>query len=536
VSWRIVLDDLAAALDAGRQGRAPRLPPKTHAFRDWAEHQVRAALSPALAAERAGWASVCGEADGLPSGAVRDRISHARRIAEAGGHRNLEPVLLAAFARALGQQGVVDGPVVVTLEAHGRENIVEGLDVSRTVGWFTSLYPVRLDLAGLGDAAAVAAVRRALEAVPNRGAGFGMLAELTPAPELQRPPGGIGFNYIGRVGAPAGSDVFEPGLASLGDPVDPDSLAPFAIDLLASIEDGTLHLALSHGAAVMDAAVGGRVIDTIVSELRRLPDAGPATPPTVGPYIGRVADDVPLRLHADRPHAVFAMPPLFGYGAAFRNVGERLTDVAFHAFDFIEGDDRIARYVRAIGGYAGGRALTMLGYSGGGNLAFAVAKGLEAAGTQVARVILLDAPMKPRVIEQDDAAIQAMMDGNLNYFRDRLENDADYAAYVLQPDLRALMLRKMEAFIRYLNGLIDDGRIDADIHLLRSAQEWATPAEWNGWADRTNGRFAIHRGSGDHAHMTEGESLDTNTRIIMRILADDGIRRGLVQPASLIQT
>ncbi|WP_158923914.1 non-ribosomal peptide synthetase [Acidisphaera sp. S103] len=543
VSWRIVLDDLAVALDAGRQGRVLQLPPKTHAFRDWAEHQARAALSPALAAERAGWAAVCRIADDLPSGIVRDRVSHTRRIVESSlmaGQRNLEPVLLAAFARALRRHKVVSGPAVVTLEAHGRENIVEGLDVSRTVGWFTSLYPVRLDLAGLTGDAAVAAVRRALEAVPNRGAGFGMLAELTPAPELQRLPGGIGFNYLGRIAAPAGSDLFEPGLASLGDPVDPGSLAPFAIDLLASIEDDTLNLILSHGTAVLDAAVGEQVIGTIVDELCRLPAAGSAMPPAVRPYIGRVADDVPLRLHPDRPHAVFAMPPLFGYGAAFRNVGEQLTNVAFHAFDFIEGDDRITRYVRAIRAHAGGRPLTMLGYSGGGNLAFAVAKGLEDAGTQVARVILLDAPMKLHAIEQDDAAIQAMMDNNLGYFRDRLANDADYGAYMLQPDLRALMLRKMEAFIRYLNGLIDDGRIDADIHLLRSAQDWATPAEWNGWADHTNGRFAIHQGTGDHSHMTEGESLDRNTRIILRILAgdsaDDGTPRGPVSPAGLIQT
>jgi amino acid adenylation domain-containing protein/non-ribosomal peptide synthase protein (TIGR01720 family) len=524
VSWRILLDDLTAALDAGRQGRPPALPPKTHAFRDWAEHQARAALSPALAAERAGWAAVCSEADRMPSGAVRDQISHPRRIAESAlkaGQHGLEPVLLAAFARTLRRHLVVAEPVVVTLEAHGRENIVEGLDVSRTVGWFTSLYPLRLDLAGLTDDAAVAAVRQTLAAVPNRGAGFGMLAELTPAPELRRPPGGIGFNYLGRIAAPAGTFLFEPGLASLGDPVDPDSLAPFAIDLLASIEDATLHLTLSHGSTLLDAAVGAQVIDTIVEELRRLPAAEPAMPPAVRPYIGRVADDVPLRLHPDQPHALFAMPPLFGYGAAFRNVGERLTDIAFHAFDFIEGDDRIARYVRAIRTHAAGRPLTMLGYSGGGNLAFAVAKGLEAAGTAVVRLILLDAPLKLRVIHQDDAAVQAMMDANLNYFRDRLANDADYAAYVLQPDLRALMLRKMEAFIRYLNDLIDDGTIDADIHLLRSAQVWATPEEWNGWADRTNGRFAIHQGSGDHAHMTEGGSLDTNAETILRILARD---------------
>jgi non-ribosomal peptide synthase protein (TIGR01720 family) len=537
VSWRIILDDLAAALDATRHGRSPMLPPKTHSFRDWAEHQARAALSPALATERAGWAAVCREANDLPSDTVRNQITHTRQVMAA--QRSPEPVLLAAFARALWRHGIITGPAVITLEAHGRENIVEGLDVSRTVGWFTSLYPVRLDLADLTGEAAVAAAQLALATVPNRGTGFGMLAELTPAPELQRPPGGIGFNYLGRIAVPAGSDLFEPTLASLGDPVDPDSLRPFAIDLLASIQDDALHLLLSHGPTALNAAAGAQVIDTIVDELRRLPAAEPSIPPAVRPYIVRVADDVPLQLHPDRPHALFAMPPLFGYGAAFRNVGERLTDVAFHAFDFIEGDDRIARYVHAIRTHAAGRPLTMLGYSGGGNLAFAVTKGLEMAGTPVARLILLDAPLKQRTIDQDDTAIQAMMDDNLGYFRDRMANDADYSAYVLQPDLRALMLRKMEAFIRYLNGLIDDGQIDADIHLLRSAQDWATPEEWNGWADRTNGAFAIHHGSGDHAHMTEGGSLDKNAQTILRILACDPVTMlgaGHKSPAGLIHT
>jgi amino acid adenylation domain-containing protein/non-ribosomal peptide synthase protein (TIGR01720 family) len=522
VSWRILLDDLSTALDAARHGGTPLLPPKTHAVRVWAEHQARAAVSPALEAEAVRWTEVVEAACHLPSDPVCQRISHARQcpaVASVAAPTGLEPVLLTAFVRALQRFGAVQAPAVVTLEAHGRDPIADGLDVSRTVGWFTGLYPVRLDLTGLSAHAAVTAVQQILADVPNRGMGYGMLAELAPRPDLWMPSGGIGFNYLGRIGTPAGSDLFEPALASLGEPIDPDSIGLFAIDLLASVQDDGLHLTLSHGPSALDATVGRQVIEAIMDDLRQLPAAAPAAPSPVRPYIARVADDAPLILHPDRPQALFAMPPLFGYGAAFRNLGERLGDIAFHAYDFIETDDRVVRYVRSIRTHAAGRPLTMLGYSGGGNLAFAVAKGLEAAGTPVARLILLDAPMKLRVIEQDDGAVQAMMDSNLGYFRDRMAEDADYRAYVQQPELRDLMLRKMEAFIRYLNRLIDDGRIAADIDLVRSAQDWATPAEWQGWADRTSGRFVIHQGAGDHAHMTEGRSLDKNVDTILRILA-----------------
>ena len=73
----------------------------------------------------------------------------------------------------------------------------------------------------------------------------------------------------------------------------------------------------------------------------------------------------------------------------------------------------------------------------------------------------------------------------------------------------------------------------------RPAQDWATPEEWFGWADRTNGAFAIHQGAGDHAHMTEGGSLDENAETILRILAGDPMTMAgaaHLSPAGLLQT
>ncbi|MDB5370185.1 MAG: putative linear pentadecapeptide gramicidin synthetase LgrB, partial [Roseomonas sp.] len=527
VSWRILIEDLSQALEAIAAGRPIAFPPKTHAFKDWAEQQARIASSPALAAEHDHWKTAGEGATALPQGAGHHRetqlailpLTELPALREHAG--TIEPALLAAFAQALAPRLGL-GPLVVTLEGHGRQPIAEGLDVGRTVGWFTSLYPVRLDLAGLAPQPALAATIGSLAKVPNRGSGYGMLAELAVSGHgLRLPPGGIAFNYLGDIAAPSASGPFAAEIGSLGDPVDPEAPSLFAIDLLASRRGGSLHLALSHDPDALSPSQGQAALEAMRDWLAGLPVLPAASPTRAAfrPYLRRVADDAPLVLNADAPVAIFAMPPLFGYGAAFRGLGELLPGGAFHAFDFIEAEDREQRYAQAIAARAGGRPIVVLGYSGGGNLAYAVARAATLAGHAPAALILLDAPAKQRRIEQDNAAIDAMMSDNLGYFRDRMAGDDDYRAYVENPDLRAMMLRRMGAFIRYLNALVDEGSIAADIHLIRSEQQWATPGEWSGWADRTTGRLVVHQGSGDHAHMTDGGHTAHNAAIVAGILA-----------------
>ena len=109
--------------------------------------------------------------------------------------------------------------VLLDLEGHGREEIFDGIDLSRTVGWFTSLFPVRLDLGevdlkeaweggrALGQAMKV--IKEQLRAVPDGGLGYGLLRYLNPKTasvlgNLAKPQ--IGFNYFGRYTVPEGTD------------------------------------------------------------------------------------------------------------------------------------------------------------------------------------------------------------------------------------------------------------------------------------------------------------------------------------------
>jgi non-ribosomal peptide synthase protein (TIGR01720 family) len=162
-----------------------------------------------------------------------------------------QDVLLTGLSLALaGRQGTPH--VLVDVEGHGREELTPGLDLSRTVGWFTSLYPVHLDLDGIdvhdalaGGPAAETAARRIgerLRRLPDHGIGFGLLRHLNPetAPGLaEQPAPAVGFNYLGRFSAPdsTGEWTFAPESSALGSGVDPGLGAAHALDLNAVVQD-----------------------------------------------------------------------------------------------------------------------------------------------------------------------------------------------------------------------------------------------------------------------------------------------------------
>jgi amino acid adenylation domain-containing protein/non-ribosomal peptide synthase protein (TIGR01720 family) len=239
VSWRILLPDLAAAW-AGDVGAA--LPPTT-SFRHWAQALEAEARRPGRVAELPVWtAQLAGvrRSDGRealpdppvgrrPLDPVGDRDAVRRLTLELpedvtepllttlpaafGAHVN--DGLLTALALAVASWRGDAGPVLVALEGHGREeDVVPGADLSRTLGWFTSIFPVRLDPglvdvaeaadAVAGGAAAGRALKRVkeqLRALPDRGVGFGLLRYLNPATAAELaalPAPQVSFNYLGR--------------------------------------------------------------------------------------------------------------------------------------------------------------------------------------------------------------------------------------------------------------------------------------------------------------------------------------------------
>ncbi len=151
-------------------------------------------------------------------------------------------MLLTALARAV-TRWTGESDVSVDLEGHGRSELFDDVDVSRTVGWFTTVYPVALDVPPDGTPwrQVVRAVRRRLRAVPNDGLGFGALRYLTrDLPDISAP---IAFNYLGQWdGAAGGADdgLFRAVHSSIGQEHDPDTPDTHLLEVVGGVQDGRL--------------------------------------------------------------------------------------------------------------------------------------------------------------------------------------------------------------------------------------------------------------------------------------------------------
>ncbi|GAA3988736.1 hypothetical protein GCM10022247_04010 [Allokutzneria multivorans] len=205
VSWRILVPDLKAAC-AG----TTELPPIGTSFRSWATRLAEQATSPERLAELDTWRRLLDGAVPLRSDRSSDggalRITLSTEDTEpllgavpAAFHAGVQEVLLAGLAIAL-ERTRGSGPTLVDVEGHGRhERAVPGVDLTRTVGWFTSVHPVRLEAGAADVGRTVKQVKENLRAVPGNGLGFGLLRHLNPETARQLDaPVDMAFNYLGR--------------------------------------------------------------------------------------------------------------------------------------------------------------------------------------------------------------------------------------------------------------------------------------------------------------------------------------------------
>lgn len=222
VSWRILMEDLNALYTGQVTDRMPTLPPKTDAFIHWARRISEFADKATLLKQIPYWRSVATAATApLPRDAepatnrVGDertlfcRLDRQRSRRLLGGMRapgaSVEALLLTALARAL-KNWHGAGSTLIALEGHGREPLFDDLDISRTVGWFTSLYPFVLELAATDDPGRqINHVATGLGRVPQRGVGWGILAHLASSEKREgldpRREPRLVFNHLGSFDA-----------------------------------------------------------------------------------------------------------------------------------------------------------------------------------------------------------------------------------------------------------------------------------------------------------------------------------------------
>ncbi|MGH3749808.1 MAG: condensation domain-containing protein, partial [Micromonosporaceae bacterium] len=330
VSWRILLEDLDSAYQQAVTGRAVELRSKTTSFRQWAARLAAHVAAGGFDDERDYWAETTRGCDPtLPlDGHGANTVGSTRSVTVGldseqtrallqdvpGVYRTqVNDVLLAALGRVLGAWTGRDR-VLVDLEGHGREELFDDVDLSRTVGWFTTLFPVALEVSADGDLGGLLkSVKEQLRALPLRGLGYGALRYLTedgvPGGEVAAP---VSFNYLGQFDqAAAGGGGLVRGLgAGLDSDVDPREIRVHVLDVVGRVERGCLEFSWAYSEQLHRHATVAWLAEEMLAALRDIvrhcaqPDAGGRTPsdfplarldqPTVDRLVGdgRSAEDL----------------------------------------------------------------------------------------------------------------------------------------------------------------------------------------------------------------------------------------------------
>ncbi|MFD5621551.1 amino acid adenylation domain-containing protein [Streptomyces yangpuensis] len=300
VSWQILLPDLRAAHEAVAAGRAPALEPVPTSLRTWTGHLLAEAQAPRRTAELEHWLAASSAAAPLlarrPLDPRTDTVATARRLTVRASAERTAPLLrevptafhgtvgdtlLTALALAVGELAARHGlpfgdGFTVDLEGHGREQeLLPGADLTRTVGWFTAIHPLRVTarsydaagvLAGRDDAgAALKEVKELLRQVPDGGVGAGLLRYANPSTArlfdgAARPE--VLWNYLGRQTGAADPD-WGPAAEADALAARPDPLLPLShpLEITTEIGDGPAGPELTAtftwaGEAVPQTAVG----------------------------------------------------------------------------------------------------------------------------------------------------------------------------------------------------------------------------------------------------------------------------------------
>ena len=257
VSWRVLLEDLQALY------RGQALAAKTRAMSDWAARLQAYAGSDSLRDEQHWWQTQLSTAHrelpcDHPQGANLHKQAHTLSLrldatqtrqllkeAPAAYHTQVNDLLLTALARVLCRWSG-DTSVLVQLEGHGRESLFEDMDLTRSVGWFTSAYP--LSLSPVADAgASIKAIKEQLRQVPHKGLGYGVLRYLADTSVRESmaalPQARITFNYLGQFDQQFQADaLFQPVDEAAGEAHDPEAPLPNWLSVDGQVYAGELQL------------------------------------------------------------------------------------------------------------------------------------------------------------------------------------------------------------------------------------------------------------------------------------------------------
>jgi non-ribosomal peptide synthase protein (TIGR01720 family) len=570
----VLLSELQQLLVQFERNEAIALPPPSIPWSVWTTRLAEHAERPQVVGELSFWQRMLAPATAakLPAEGDGDRSLGASQVLrfhlDAATTKRLlqEPprayrmrideVLLAALAQTLAAWSG-QGGALIHLEGHGREDVIEDVDLSRTVGWFTTRYPVWLAAAADDDAkAALLDARERLRALPHKGFHFGLLNHLGDAATASAiralPQAEVSFNYLGQIDQDvANDDRFGLATESAGLSAATTSPMTHLLDLNGRVTDGALSIGWRFSSAVISAPTVQDLIDRFTEKLQKLIDhcaaaerasnkaivAGLAAHLNVG--VRELPGNILPLNDLGRDKTLFCLHPGYGFISEFGPLARALSgfatvygvqspmfsEPAWHAvsFDAMAADyaDRIRRILPK-GPYY------LLGWSFGGRLALSIARHLEAQRCDIALVGLVDivSPIdRVAFTEGERARLKADLPAFLEAGREMFRSEVGQ----IIPGRRTLSGDLMPADeSRLVDAIVDVvaenrrllyehhyPRIDSRLHLWWAAHPPKTPEERDWRPYTSDGVEEVGTLEASHATIIRHPDLAARLRTIM---------------------
>ncbi len=293
VSWRILLEDFETAYAQLAAGEEIVLPAKTTSFQHWAERLSQYAQSAAVEQEAGYWLELAkAEAEPLPrdmdgentvasaaSVVVTLNAVQTRELLQEvpkAYRTQINDVLLTALVQAF-ERWTGKRSLLLDLEGHGREGFFGEVDVSRTVGWFTAIFPVNVELGERTEAGEVLkGVKEQLRRIPHGGVGYGLLRYVRGEAEAEEklralPRPEVAFNYLGQFGQEKSEGgAWKTAEEPIGVSASPRGLRPYLIEINGSVDEGRLQLDWSYSAEIHQRSTIERLASGFLEALESL--------------------------------------------------------------------------------------------------------------------------------------------------------------------------------------------------------------------------------------------------------------------------
>ncbi len=302
VSWRILLEDFQTAHAQLQQQQSIQLPAKTTSFQQWGEALQTYGRSQTLRQEQAFWLHQAQQAQQYsvflpvddPNGENTVGRSQTITLTLTAGETQIllrdlpakhqvqiQEVLLTALTQTL-TTWTGQSALWVDLEGHGREEISEAIDLSRTVGWFTAIFPRLLHYKPQDALSLLKSIQTQLRQVPNNGIGYGILRYLSQAPELQAVPHPqVCFNYLGQTDATFNTaSLFRPAQESTGASRSPQGERSHLLEINCMIAEQQLRVHWTFSNAIHQAGTIENLTEQFRENLRSLLSLAQQTQPT----------------------------------------------------------------------------------------------------------------------------------------------------------------------------------------------------------------------------------------------------------------